>query len=347
MSEISPSPSPSVLNDTKAWRALVAPYEKPQLGKSAWQLLNTLPAFFGLWIAMYFSLRVSYLLTLLLALPAAGLMVRMFIIAHDCGHRSFFKSSRMNNFWGGITSTLVMTPFRAWQHDHARHHASSGNLDKRGIGDIWTLTAKEYLALSRGERLKYRLYRNPIILLIVGPIYLFLIQQRFCGPTDTKSYRVSVLRTNLAIAGILVIANYTIGLKAFMLVHLPIITFASIAGVWLFYVQHQFEGVWWERSEKWDFVTQALEGSSFYRLPKLLQWFSGNIGFHHVHHLSSRIPNYLLEKCHNELVLFKNVPEISFLKSFRSLRFRLWDEENRQLITFRCLKRIQNTPIAS
>ena len=289
---------------------------------------------------MYFSLRVSYLLTLLLALPAAGLMVRIFIISHDCGHRSFFKSKKLNDFWGAATGTLVLTPFKYWRHEHAQHHATSGNLDKRGVGDIWTLTTREYQALPKMARLKYRLYRNPLMLFGIGPIYLFLIGQRFSKSTASEPQRLSVRHTNLVILAVLVLAHFTIGLKAFFAIHLPIMAIASSAGVWLFYVQHQFEGVYWERSEKWDYFTQAIEGSSFYRLPKLLQWFSGNIGFHHVHHLSARIPNYLLEKCHRDLSRMKSVPEITFWTSLRSLKFRLWDEESQRLITFGELKRL-------
>jgi omega-6 fatty acid desaturase (delta-12 desaturase) len=333
--------SNSGVPDRKTWRARIADYEKPQALKSAWQLLNTLPAFFALWVLMYFSLRVSYIWTLLLAIPAAGLTVRLFIISHDCGHRSYFKSARLNNFWGSITATLALTPFRAWRHDHAQHHASSGNLDKRGVGDIWTLTVKEYEELPRWQQLKYRLYRNPLILFGIGPIYMFLIQQRFVKKSGSEPDRLSVRRTNLTILAVLILAHFTIGLKAFFLIELPIMFLASTAGVWLFYVQHQFEGVYWERSEKWDYLTQALQGSSFYRLPRLFQWFSGSIGYHHVHHLSARIPNYLLEKCHRESGLFDGVPEITLWKSFRSLRFRLWDEDRNQLITFAALKRLR------
>jgi omega-6 fatty acid desaturase (delta-12 desaturase) len=327
--------------DKKTWRKVIANYETPIALRSIWQLVNTLPAFFGLWALMYFSLRVHYALTLLLAIPAAGFMVRIFIISHDCGHRSYFKSDRLNNFWGVITSTMTLTPYSAWRHDHAKHHASSGNLDKRGVGDIWTLTVKEYLALTKMQRLHYRIYRNPLILFGVGPLYLFLVQQRMINWSETKRVRLSVLRTNLTIVTILAIAYFTIGLKAFVAVQLPITIIASSAGVWLFYVQHQFEGVYWERGENWDYVAQALEGSSFYKLPKLFQWFSGSIGFHHVHHLSARIPNYLLEKCHKESGLFEHVPEITLVKSLRCLTYRLWDEETGELITFSGLRRIR------
>ncbi|MEM7391872.1 MAG: fatty acid desaturase, partial [Verrucomicrobiota bacterium] len=263
---------------------------------------------------------------------------RLFIIQHDCGHAAFFKSKRANHIVGAICSTMVCTPYRAWNRDHAKHHASSGNLDERGIGDIWTLTVDEYLALPPFKRLRYRLYRHPLILFGFGPAFLFLILHRFTGGSPTTREFRSVHLTNLAILLVLLIASFTIGLKAFLMVQLPILFITCSTGVWMFYVQHQFEGVSWARKEEWDYLAQALDGSSYYKLPKLLQWFTGNIGFHHIHHLSSRIPNYLLEKCHSENSLFRNVPEINWQQSLKSMQLHLWDEENRELVGFGFLK---------
>ena len=305
----------------------------PQASRSSWQLINTLVPYAALWALMLFSLRVSFFLTLALAIPAGGFLVRIFIISHDCGHGSFFASPRLNTFWGVITGTMALTPYNAWRREHAQHHATAGNLDKRGAGDIWTLTVKEYLALPFWGRMKYRLYRNPLIMFGIGPIFLFSIGHRY-GPGRTPAQRASIRETNLLLILAGLIAWMTIGLKAFFLIQIPILAIASSVGVWLFYVQHQFEDVYWERDKNWDFRALALEGSSYYRLPKILQWFSGNIGFHHVHHLSARIPNYLMEKCHKENELFSAVPEITLWKSLNSLKYRLWDEESRQLVGF-------------
>ena len=333
------SSHPDLQTNPKAtWRQIVAEYEKPQLSRSSWQLINSLVPYVAIWALMVFSLKISYFLTLLLAIPSAGFLVRIFIISHDCGHGSFFKSVKMNTFWGAVTSTLTFTPYKAWRREHAQHHATSGNLDKRGDGDIWTLTVREYLALPLWRRLQYRLYRNPLVLFGIGPLYQFVVQHRF-SPGKTPAQRQSVRITNIVLLMVILLAHVTIGLKAFILVQLPITVLASSVGAWMFYIQHQFEDVYWERQEAWDYLTQALEGSSYYRLPKVLQWFTGNIGFHHIHHLSARIPNYLLEKCHKENNLFSKVPEITLWKSLQSLKFRLWDEEHRQLVGFRHLRR--------
>jgi omega-6 fatty acid desaturase (delta-12 desaturase) len=283
---------------------------------------------------MYFTLSVSYWLTLAMAPLAAGFLVRIFIISHDCGHGSFFRSQKANNIVGPIAATMVFTPYGSWRYRHAVHHATAGNLDRRNMGDIWTLTAEEYLKAPFWKRLSYRLYRNPLILFFLGPFYYFVISNRYPSRNATQRERRSILKTNLALAAIVLLASLTIGLKAYLMIQLPIILFAGTAGAWLFYVQHQFEGVYWERTPRWNYVTQAIEGSSFYRLPKILQWFSGNIGFHHVHHLSPLIPNYFLERCHREQPLFRKAKEITLLTGLRSLKYRLWDEDRRQLIGF-------------
>jgi omega-6 fatty acid desaturase (delta-12 desaturase) len=283
---------------------------------------------------MYLSLRVSYAITLVLTVPAAGFLVRIFIIMHDCGHGSFFKSRRANQFWGFVTGLLTFVPSYSWSHEHAKHHAAAGNLDNRGDGDVWTLTLQEYLAFPRWKRMWYRIYRNPVVMFGVGPLYLFLIRYRFWRRRDSPRARWSTIRTNVALLGIVLVMSLTLGLKAYLMIQLPILLLGATAGVWLFYVQHQFEGTYWERREKWSFVREALEGSSFYKLPRVLQWCTGNIGFHHVHHLSPRIPNYHLQKCHESHAMFTAVKPLTLWSSWQSLAFRLWDEEEKKLVSY-------------
>ncbi len=317
-----------------SWKEAIAPFQRSDAKRSVWQLANTLIPYFGLWYVAYICLDISYWATLGVSTLAALFLVRSFIIAHDCGHGSFFRSNRANAFWGSITSILSFLPYFAWRHEHALHHARSGDLDNRGAGDIMLLTVEEYRALSRWGRFKYRIYRNPLILLVVGPLYIFLLSYRFwTGGANARSRR-SVIRNNLALLAVFALAHFTIGLKSYVLVQLPIIALAGVAGLWMFYIQHQFEGVQWDRHKSWSYFRQATEGSSYYALPKILQWFTGNIGFHHVHHLGARIPNYFLEKCHNEVALFRSVKPITFWESLHNIRFTLWDEDRRKLVTF-------------
>ncbi|MFQ5754062.1 MAG: fatty acid desaturase, partial [bacterium] len=267
-----------------SWRISVSKYENPAAWRSLWQLINSVGSYVAVFGLMYFSLGISYWLTLALAIPAAGFMTRSFIILHDCGHGSFFKSQRINNILGTILGIITFTPFYYWRHDHAIHHATSGDLDRREVGDIWTMTVSEYLQSPRFRRLTYRFYRNPLVMFGIGPFYIFLISYRFPRLAAKSRERKSIYITNLGILGIMSLVGFTIGLKAYILVQLPIILIALPIGVWLFYVQHQYEGVYWERNDDWDYVTAALQGSSFYKLPRFLQWFSGNIGYHHIHH---------------------------------------------------------------
>ena len=322
-----------------SWKDVVAKYQTPVRVKSVWQLVNTLVPYAVLWYLMYLSLSISYWLTLGLGVVAAGLLVRVFIIFHDCGHESFFKSSMANRFWGYITGVLTVTPYDYWRHEHAQHHASAGDLDNRGVGDIWTMTVKEYLKASRWTRIKYRVTRNPLCLFIIGPVFLFFIARRIPNPrADIRKVRSTYL-TNLGILVVAVSLSFLMGWKAYLLIQFPVLAMAASAGVWLFYVQHQFEGVYWEREKDWDYVAEALRGSSYYQLPKVLQWFTGSIGFHHIHHLSPRIPNYFLEKCYRENPLFQQIKPITLWSSLKSLKFRLWDEEGRQLISWREFKK--------
>ncbi len=331
-------------SDISSWQKVVAKYQRPDHRRSLWQTANSLIPFFALWYLMYLSLGISYWITLGLSFPASGFLIRIFIISHDCGHGAFFKSRKANSILGSITSILTFIPYHRWKHEHAVHHATAGDLDGRGVGDIWTLTVKEYLELSFWRRIGYRIYRNPFVMFGVGAMFTFLIHYRFPTRNCGKRERTSNHRTNLALFTIVSILGITIGPEALLLVQLPILMISSAAGAWLFYVQHQFEGVYWDRNENWDYITEAMEGSSFYRLPKILQWFTGNIGFHHIHHLSPRIPNYFLEKCHKENLIFQKVKHITPLSSLRSLTFRLWDENRRKLVGFSYLKvlRAQN-----
>lgn len=321
----------------KTWRKIVNDYQNPDIRKSVWQLMNTLIPYVILWILMVYLIEISYWLVIPLAIVAGGLVVRLFIILHDCGHWSFFKSAKANHWVGSIMGVLVFTPYFQWRQSHATHHATAANLDKRGVGDIWTLTVDEFLEASWWNRLFYRVYRNPLIMFGVGPLLTFLILHRLPNNSYKKREKNNVHLTNLAIFIIALIMSWAIGLKNYLLIQLPVMWVASTVGVWMFYVQHQFEGVYWERAQEWDFLKAGLEGSSFYQLPKVLKWFTGSIGFHHIHHLSPRIPNYLLEKCHLENNIFQVKP-IKLWTSLKSMTFRLWDEKKRQLVNFRDLK---------
>jgi acyl-lipid omega-6 desaturase (Delta-12 desaturase) len=327
--------------DTSAWKEIVAKYQRPALWRSIWQMVNTLVPYAALWYLMYLSLAVSYWLIVPLAILAAGFLVRVFIIHHDCGHGSYFKSQKANDVWGFITGVLTFTPYYLWRWEHAVHHASSGDLDRRGTGDVWTLTVQEYLEASRWKRFAYRLARNPIVLFVIAPLVLFMVKHRFPNPKASKRERHSVYWTNLAILGMAAPMCLVFGIKMYLIIQISVVAIAGSAGVWLFYVQHQFEGVYWERAEEWDYVTASLKGSSFYKLPKVLQWFSGNIGFHHIHHLSARIPNYNLEKCHKAEPLFQTVKPITLFSSFKSFTFRLWDERRRKLVSFGYLRTLR------
>lgn len=331
--------SPATLKPS-AWKGLVTHYQTSNLWRSIWQVCNTFIPFVGLWYLMYLSLDLSYGLTLLLALPTAGLMVRLFIIQHDCGHGSFFNSRKTNDAVGLCCSLFTLTPYYYWQKSHAIHHAHAGDLEHRGLGDIYTMTVQEYLQESRWGKLKYRLYRHPAILFLVLPSLLFVVGYRFPTPGAKALKRVesSVYWTNLALAILVGTMIWLVGWQAFLLVQVPIVLIASSAGAWLFYVQHQFEEAYWAGSESWDYTLAALQGSSYYRLPKVLQWFTGNIGFHHIHHLSPRIPNYMLEKCHNDNALFQEVVVLTLHSSLKSIFLSLWDEEQQKLIGFRQLK---------
>lgn len=317
------------------WMEIISRYNRPDNLKSWWQIINSVVAYLLMWILMIWSLRVSYWLTLALTILAAGFLVRTFIIFHDCGHGSFFRSGRMNTIIGVITGLLVFTPYHRWHRDHHIHHQTVGNLEKRGTGDVMTVTVAEYESMSGWRRFIYRLYRHPLFLLGIAPLLLFVVLYRFPRKYMSVKEHVYVHLTNLALALVIYLMVMAIGWKAYLMIQLPVLYIATIHGVWLFYVQHQYRHVVWSDSSSWDYMTMALNGSSFFRLPPLLNWFTGNIGYHHIHHLSPLIPNYNLKRCNDENALFSNVKPITFLSAFESLILRLWDEKKGMLISFR------------
>lgn len=320
------------------WKSIVSRYASPSLLRVAWQILNTLvPLAFLFWL-MYWLLDVAPWATVLLYLPAAGFLVRTFIIMHDCAHASFLPWPKINDALGFVTGVLTLTPFTQWRRDHALHHASSGDLDRRGHGDVPTITKKEYLARTKMGQLKYRLIRHPLSLMIVGPIHL-MVNQRYRGRSKaTKGPQVaSVWQTNIAIAAVIAVTWYFWGAKAFFLVYLPSMYVAAAVGIWLFYVQHQFEDAYWEEHSEWDYATAAITGSSHLRLNPVLQWFTGSIGLHHVHHLGPKIPNYRLQRAHDENRIFDRAPDMTFGVGFRALRLALYDEDARKMIRFKDL----------
>ncbi len=315
-------------------------YRKPVLGRSIAQVLSTAIPFVVVWSAMLLSLDYSYWATLLLAVPAAGLLVRFFIIQHDCGHGSFFRSRLANDVLGRLIGVLTLTPYADWRNAHAIHHATSGNLSRRGVGDISTLTVNEYVSLPVRRKLAYRLYRNPLVLFGIGPAYQFLLRHRLPSGLFHAGRRawVSALSTDLVILGVAAIMVSMLGIERFLMVHVPIVVMASIVGVWLFYVHHQFENTYWERQQDWDFRTAAMQGSSYSELPGVLSWFTGDIGLHHIHHLNSKIPNYRLREGLQANPELRGVRRLTMAESRRAIWLSLWDEKRGRLVGFRDLE---------
>ncbi|UOR10819.1 fatty acid desaturase [Halobacillus amylolyticus] len=325
----------------------VASFAKPDAIAAIRQLINTLLPFFILWFLAYQSLAISVWLTLPLAILAGGFVIRIFIIFHDCTHQSFFKNKKANRIIGTITGIITLFPFEKWKRDHSIHHATSSNLDKRGTGDVWVMTVDEYIAASFWERMSYRLYRNPIVMFGLGPIYLFLISNRFNRKGAKRRERMNTYLTNTVVAAIYALLIWAIGWQAFLIIQIPILYVSGTLGIWLFYVQHQFEDSYFEDEEQWDFVKAAVDGSSYYKLPKILQWVSGSIGFHHVHHLSPRVPNYHLEKAHESTPPLQKATTITLASSLKSIRFRLYDTENKSFVSFKEIKHLLEKPTSS
>ncbi|MFZ3590950.1 fatty acid desaturase [Bacillus sp. DJP31] len=317
----------------------VAPFEKSDPKSSVMQLINTIGPLVLFWYLAYLSLSVSYWLTLPILIITSGFVVRTFILFHDCCHGSFFKSRRANDIIGTITGVITLVPYQQWKHSHSIHHGTSSNLDKRGTGDMWLLTVEEYAAASIWTKIYYRIYRNPIIMFGVGPIAVFLIQYRFNVKGAKRKEKINTHVTNVSIVALYALLSWAIGWQEFLIIQGPIFFISGLMGIWLFYVQHQFEDSYFEHEDEWSYVKAAVDGSSYYKLPKVLQWITGNIGFHHVHHLSPRVPNYNLEKVHNASMPLQKATTITIGTSLKSLKFRLWDEERKKFISFKDMKK--------
>ncbi len=317
------------------WIKVLAKYRAPSLQRSVFELSITMVPFLGLWAAAWWAMSVSYVLTLLIALVNAAFLLRLFAIQHDCGHGSFFESRGLSDWVGRGLGVLTLTPYDVWRRTHSIHHSSSGNLSRRGIGDIHTMTVAEYNKSSAYQRFVYRLYRNPLVLFGLGPAYLFLLQQRLpLGLTEHARYWVSAMATNAVLFAILGLIYAFGGVAPILLIFLPTTLLAATAGMWLFYVQHQFEDAHWETDENWEMHEAALHGSSHYVLPPVLQWLSANIGIHHVHHLYSRIPFYRLTEVLKDHAELAECNRMTIKESFTSVRLHLWDEDSKQLMSF-------------
>jgi acyl-lipid omega-6 desaturase (Delta-12 desaturase) len=323
------------------WMRVLMRYREPSVWRSVFELAITIGPLVLLWVAMWWALSLSFWVSLALAIPAAGFLVRLFMIQHDCGHGSFFRSKWLNDWLGRALSVLTLTPYDFWRRAHSIHHATSGNLDRRGLGDIDTLTVREYLALPRLRRIAYRLYRHPLVMFGIGPAYLFLLRHRVPAGLmrEGASLWVSTMATNGAIALVVVGLMWLVGVGPFLLVHLPMTLLGASIGVWLFYVQHQFEDTKWAESRAWNLPDAALHGSSYYDLPPVLRWFTANIGVHHVHHLNSRIPFYRLRQVLRDNPELGSIGRLTLWQSLKCVRLAVWDEDRQRLISFREMSR--------
>ncbi len=329
------------------WYKALAQFQKPDIRKAVWQIVNSFVPYVGLWGLMIVVVRAGHgwlwLLPLLL-LAAASFQIRLFIMFHDCIHSSFFGSRRANRILGYITGIINFTPFEDWRHSHLIHHATVADLDRRGTGDVWTMTVAEYLAAPRLKRLYYRIFRTPVFMFGIGPAFVFMVAQRFPHQDTGPQERFSVHFTNLALLAVVLVMCAAIGWRAYLLIQIPLAAIGGAVGVWLFYVQHQFEGVYWARHADWDPIRAALQGASYYRLPKVLQWITGNIGLHHLHHLRPRIPNYYLQSGHDATPAFQRITPLTLRTSFRSAFLNLWDETNQRLVSFSALRTLSRSP---
>jgi len=317
------------------WRAVLAPYVEPSRRQALTAVATSVVPYLALLVAAYAASRVSVALALALSVPAAGFLIRTFIVFHDCAHGSLFRSKRANAALGSVLGVALWMPFHSWRHKHAVHHATAGDLDRRGVGDVHTLTVAEYESEPWWGRLGYRLFRNPLVMFGLGPLWVVVLGPRLVTPSASRRVRRSVLGTDLALALLVGGCCWLLGWRTYVLVQAPPLLLTGSIGIWLFYVQHQFEGGYWKSGPEWTYEEAALRGSSYLKLPKLLQFFTGSIGFHHVHHLSVRIPNYNLERAHNASPMFEATPTLSLWQAVRTTRWKLWDEEQERLVTFR------------
>lgn len=327
------TPASAPVGETSLQDAL-KPYAVPRVGQGISNLLTSVVPYLGLIVAACFALRVSYALAFVLSLVAAGFLLRTFIVFHDCAHGSFLPSKRANAYLGASLGVLVYTPFAVWRREHAVHHATAGDLDRRGVGDIQTLTVGEYRALPWWGRLQYRLFRNPFVMFVLGPLWVILVGPRVVSWSAPQRLRRSVLGTDIALIAIIVALCWLLGWTGFLVVQMPALLLTGTVGIWLFYVQHQFEDTYWQSNDSWSYDDAALKGSSYLKMPKVLQFLTGNIGLHHVHHLSARIPNYNLQAAHDENPALHTVPTLSLADGLRATRLKLWDEEQGKLVGF-------------
>lgn len=329
--------------DKQSIQKLIIPFIKPSSSRASWQIINTMIPYFGFIYLMYYLIShgVHYLIVLPIAIIPGLLLVRIFIFFHDCTHSSFLKSKTMMNIWGHIFGVLVFTPYNKWKHEHITHHRTVGNMDKRGVGDVWTMTVEEYQQSKFIKKLGYKLYRNPLILFVVGPFYMFVIRQRLPFGAKNKGDWFSILFTNIMIASIIVLVSLTIGFKYYLLIQFPIIFIASSLGVWMFYIQHQYDEVYWEHSENWNILDAAMLGSSIYKLPFILEWATGYIGYHNLHHVNARIPNYRLKKAFHSHKYFQTGKMITLWTSLRLSLLMLYEEKSKRLISFREYRKLR------
>jgi len=333
-STITAVPSRKVSSESPFWREALAPYAQPSIGHSVLDLATSVVPYLVLSVGMYLALDISYVLVLAIAVPTAGCLLRTYIVFHDCTHGAFLQSKRANAWLGTALGLLLYAPFVRWRHDHAVHHATAGDLDRRGVGDVVTMTVAEYRGSSRRRRLGYRLVRSPPVMFGLGPILAMVVGPRIPARSARPRMRRSVIGTDIALAILVGALCYLVGWRDYLLVSAPPALLAGSAGIWLFYVQHQFEDTCWQRAEGWSYADAALHGSSYLKLPKVLQFFTGNIGLHHLHHLNARIPNYNLQRAHDDNSIFHDVPTLSLWDGLRAVRLKLWDEDRSRLVTF-------------
>jgi acyl-lipid omega-6 desaturase (Delta-12 desaturase) len=322
------------LQSDRPWREILAPFAVPCRRRGLLAVATSAVPYLALCALMYVTLDISPALTVVLAIPTAGFLVRVFVVFHDCAHGSLLPSRRANNAVGTVLGLLVLSPFRRWRHDHAVHHATSGDLDKRGVGDILTLTVSEYRARSRRGRVTYRLIRNPLVMFGFGPVLAMIVGPRIVSRGARPRMRNSVLATDAALVVVVGVVCWLIGWRDFLIIWAPGALMAGAVGIWLFYVQHQFEDAYWQTGSGWSYADAALRGSSYLKLPRLLQFFTGNIGLHHVHHLNARIPNYHLQRAHEDIPVLRSVPELTAVEGLRALRLKVYDEDRGRLVTW-------------